>query len=101
MVDEKGEPQNRVRGGQMQMVITQIVPINIYEWAMKSTTKNGSIVFKIESGSSPLKIEFTNAYCVNFNRRIDAMGGGLASSLTIAPEEVSLNGISFDNHWTE
>ena len=77
----------------MQMVITQIVPLNIYEWAMKSTMKNGSVVFKIKSGSAPLKIEFTNAFCVSFNRRIDSSGGGLSSALTIAPEEINLTRI--------
>lgn len=97
--DPKGEPQNKVRGGQMSISITQVVPTSIYNWAMKSTQKEGIIIFKIESGSAPLKIEFFNAYCVNFNRSVDAMGGGLNSSMTIAPEEISINGISFDNHW--
>ncbi|WP_282036651.1 type VI secretion system tube protein TssD [Saccharicrinis aurantiacus] len=100
-VDHKGEPQNRVRGGQMQIGITQVVPTNIYDWAMKSMLKDGEIIFKIESGSAPLKISFLNAYCVGFKRRVDSMGGGLVSSLTISPEEVSINGISFDNHWVE
>lgn len=100
-VDQKGEPQNRVRGGQMQLAITQIVPTNIYDWAMKSMVKDGEIIFKIESGSAPLKISFANAYCVGFKRRIDSMGGGLVSALTISPEEITINGISFDNHWVE
>ncbi len=99
-IDTKGEPQNVVRGGQMQISISQTVPGNIYDWAMKSSLKkDGSIVFKIESGSSPLKIEFFNAYCVGFNRNIDSMGEGLNTVLTIAPEDITINGISFDNRW--
>ncbi len=100
-VDHKGEPQNRVRGGQMHLTLSQIVPNNIYEWAMKSIMKEGEVVFRIKSGSSPLKISFSNAYCVNFKRNINSKGQGLASSMVIAPEEISINGISFDNHWVE
>ncbi len=100
-VDHKGEPQNMVRGGQMHISLSQIVPNNIYEWAMKSTMKNGEVVFKIKSGNAPLKISFSNAYCVNFKRKINATGIGLVSSMVIAPEEITINGISFDNHWVE
>ncbi|WP_235208333.1 type VI secretion system tube protein TssD [Saccharicrinis fermentans] len=100
-IDQKGEPQNQVRGGQMTLSLTQALPANIYDWAMKSTSKEGSIVFKIESGSAPLKIEFTNAFCVSFNRNVNAMGGGLNTTMTISPEEISINGFSFDNHWVE
>lgn len=100
-VDHKGEPQNSVRGGQMHMTLSQIVPNNIYEWAMKSTVKDGEVVFRIKSGNSPLKISFSNAYCVNFKRNINATGQGLVSSMMIAPEEITINGMSFDNHWVE
>jgi hypothetical protein len=100
-IDIKGEPQNRVRGGQMQIAVTQTLPNSIYEWTMKSTVKDGEITFKIKSGSAPLKVSFLNAYCVGFKKRIDSAGGGLVTSLTISPEEISINGISFDNHWVE
>ena len=95
------KPQNEVRGGQMNISMSQALPNSIYNWAMKSIAKEGSIVFKIESGSAPLKINFTNAYCVNFNRNVNAMGGGLKTSMTISPEEITINGISFDNHWVK
>ena len=100
-IDEKGEPQNRVRGGQMQISITQSLPNSIYEWGMKTTVKDGEITFKIESGSAPLKVSFLNAYCVGFKKRVDAAGGGLVTSLTISPEEITINGISFDNRWID
>ncbi|WP_075603021.1 type VI secretion system tube protein TssD [Saccharicrinis aurantiacus] len=100
-IDPKGEPQNKVRGGQINASITQVVPSNIYDWAMKSMMKEGEVIFKIESGSAPLKISFANAYCVGFNRSVDSTGGGLSSVFTIAPEEITLNGISFDNHWVD
>jgi hypothetical protein len=98
-VDGKREPQDHVRGGQMTMTLNQTLPESLYNWAMRSSTKDGKVDFRIESGSSPMKIEFSNAYCLNFNRSINSIGGGINTSLTISPEEVIINGRSFDNHW--
>jgi len=99
--DHKGEPQNEVRGGLMQVTLSQTVPESIYAWAMKTTSKNGVVDFRIESGSAPMKIEFTNAFCVGFQRVINTEGGGLATALTVSPEELRINGISFDNRWVK
>lgn len=82
----------------MLVTISQTVPDSIYAWVMKSTTKCGEVAFKIKTGSSPLKIEFENAYCTNFVRNIEGSSGMLAT-LLINPEEITLNGFSFDNHW--
>ncbi|RCW19697.1 type VI secretion system tube protein TssD [Marinilabilia salmonicolor] len=98
-VDGKGEPQDHVWGGQMTMTLNQTLPESLYNWAMRSSTKDGKVDFRIESGSSPMKIEFFNAYCLNFNRSINSIGGGVSTTLTISPEEVMINGRSFDNHW--
>lgn len=98
-IDHKGQPQNEVRGGIIYATLSQIVPESIYEWAMKNRTKNGTVVFKISSGSSPLKIEFSNSYCLSFKRNIDAVGEGIKTKLVISPEELLINGIRFDNHW--
>ncbi len=97
--DHKGEPQNEVRGGLMQVVLSQTVPESIYAWAMRKSTKSGVVDFRIESGSATMKIEFNNAFCVGFRRVINSEGGGLLTALTVSPEELLINGISFDNHW--
>ncbi|HHT08766.1 MAG TPA: type VI secretion system needle protein Hcp [Candidatus Atribacteria bacterium] len=99
--DHKGEPQDEVRGGLMQLTLTQTLPESMYSWAMKSITKEGNISFKIESGSSPLKIEFSNAYCVGFKRVVSSNGEGVSTALTVSPEELRINGISFDNRWVK
>ena len=39
-------------------------------------------------------------YCIRFNRSI-ANEGGLESQLVISPDEMLINGISFDNHWVK
>ncbi|WP_317044010.1 type VI secretion system tube protein TssD, partial [Geofilum rhodophaeum] len=35
--DAKGEPQDEVRGGLMQLTLTQMIPESLYTWAMKTT----------------------------------------------------------------
>ncbi len=97
-VDYKGQPQSEVRGGRIVLTLTQAVPENIYQWAMTSCLHDGVIEFRSKTTSSHLRVEFTGAYCVNFNRII-AGKGGLSTALTISPEEVTVNGISLYNHW--
>ena len=98
LVDHKGQPQDETRGGRMLIGLTQTLPDSLYRWAMTSTPKNGEIVFRSKTTNAPLRIEFTNAYCVNFERLINA-GTGICSELLISPDEIAINGISFDNHW--
>ncbi len=99
--DAKGEPQDEVRGGLMLMTLTQTLPDSMYAWAMKSTTKEGIVEFRIESGSSPFKVEFSNAFCLGFQRMGNTEGGGVTTALTVSPDELRINGISFDNRWTK
>lgn len=99
-VDYKGEPQNEVRGGMMTIVLSQAVSASVHEWAMKTTPKNGEVVFRSKTASSPLRIEFLNAYCIGFKQTI-IDGSGLKTILQVSPEELSVNGISFDNHWVK
>lgn len=97
-VDHKGQPQSEVRGGRMLVVLTQTLPESLYRWAMTSIPKNGEVVFRSKTTNAPLRVEFTNAYCVNFERQVIDKSG-VSTSLFISPDEISINGISFDNHW--
>lgn len=97
-VDHKGQPQDEVRGGRMLIALTQTLPDSIYRWAMSSIPKNGEVVFRSKTTSAPLRVEFMNAYCVNFQRQIIDRGG-VNTVLIISPDEISINGISFDNRW--
>ena len=97
-VDYKGQPQDEVRGGRMLVTLTQTLPESFYRWAMTSAPKNGEVVFRSKTANAPLRIEFMNAYCVHFERQI-IVKGGLSTSIIISPDELLLNGISFDNHW--
>lgn len=97
-VDFKGQPQDEIRGGRLLIGLTQTLPDSLYRWAMKSEPKDGVVVFRSQTANAPLRIEFMNAYCVNFMRNISNKGG-VVSSLQISPDEIFINGISFDNHW--
>ena len=97
-VDHKGQPQDEVRGGRMLVSLSQTLPDSIYRWAMTSFPKNGEIVFRSKTTNAPLRIEFINAYCVNVARNI-VDGGGVKTDMLISPDEILINGISFDNHW--
>lgn len=98
VVDHKGQPQDEVRGGRMMISLTQTLPDSIYRWAMTSFPKNGEIVFRSKTTNAPLRVEFMNAYCVSFQRNISDKGG-IDTVLHISPDELLINGISFDNHW--
>ena len=99
-VDHKGQPQSEVRGGRIFVTLNEAVPDSMYHWAMKTQAKNGEVVFKSQTGSAPLKVEFTNAYCTDFCRKVDAYSG-LKTGLVISPEKIMINGMEFDNHWVK
>lgn len=97
-IDFKGQPQDEVRGGRIILTVTQALPESMYQWAMTSSMKNGEIVFRSKTASAPLKVEFKNAFCVRFNRVID-QHSGLVTNIVISPEEITVNGTDFENHW--
>jgi hypothetical protein len=51
-------------------------------------------------GITVLKVEFTNAYCINLTRQINAHTG-TNTILVISPEKVKMNGMEHDNFWVK
>ena len=99
-IDDKGEPQDFVRGGKMLIALKELVSENIHLWAMKSNIrKGGEVVFSREGANAVLKVKFKNASCIGFDRVIDAVGG-VSTVLTLSPEQVWLNEVEFYNRWT-
>lgn len=97
--DHKGEPQNETKGGQMLIVLTQALPESFYEWAIKTKSlKSGLVLFRTESSSVPVRIEFFNTTCISFTRQVNSFGG-LQTSLILSPEMVKINGYEHDNFW--
>lgn len=61
----------------------------------------GQISFKTGTSGVIFDVQFTNGYCVNMKRIIEAQGNGLKTILIISPEKLSINGVEFDNNWVE
>ncbi|MDR2816253.1 MAG: hypothetical protein LBB62_06075 [Proteiniphilum sp.] len=99
--DFRGQPQHEIEGGQLTVHISQAATNSLYTWAKTSTLrKSGTVLFQTDLGMTVLKVEFTNAYCINLTRQISAYTG-TNTILVISPEKVKLNGIEHDNFWAK
>ena len=100
-IDEKGEPEGEVRGGKIQLKLSQLPDDLLLRWAgSRWMRKNGELVFKNETGSSPFRVAFTDAACVEFRQETN-MGKGSYTSLLISAKELSFNGILMESGWVE
>ncbi|MDR2145901.1 MAG: type VI secretion system needle protein Hcp [Tannerella sp.] len=98
-VDYKGQPQHETNGGQITLTLTHLPDENLNNWAKRSTLlKSGEIVFTTEMGSPPLRVTFGNAYCIRLTQEYDEFTG-TKTVLVIAPETVTMNGVSHTNYW--
>jgi len=96
----KNQPEGEVRGGRIMITLSQTVRSNIYGWAVKPwVKKNGAVLFKTGTSGVIFEVAFTNAYCIKLHRNIEAIGGGLTTTLILSPEKIMLNGVEFDNCW--
>jgi hypothetical protein len=100
-VDCKGQPQHEMKGGKITIILTQSIGDNIYDWAKRENkTKDGKILFRPRTQGTVLEIVFSNAYCIKLTGNINTYTG-TKTTLVIAPQKVSLNGVPHDNHWKE
>lgn len=91
-VDQKGEPQEDTNGGVLEFSIANFPDKLFSKWMMKETEiKNGVFVFEQGDQSSPLKVKFTDAYCVNMVNRT-SLGKGVFTDYVISVNELDLNG---------
>jgi hypothetical protein len=103
-IDRKGKVTTKVYGGFMQLVLTQIPPNPIIEWALDSRKYMDGVIISVNEENIPLeKIIFKNATCVSFSINYTHKGDSYTTtSITIAAEELSLgNGVSFTNEWIQ
>ncbi|WP_373811209.1 type VI secretion system tube protein TssD [Porphyromonas macacae] len=99
--DEKGEPQSEVHGGCLLVVLSQVPDNALLQWASSQwQRKDGEIVFRNETGTPPLRIAFTEAYCVGLQQET-AIDRGARTALTISPRSVRLNEFTMENSWTD
>ena len=81
--------------------MSELPDTQLLYWATNQWAKrDGEIVFRNKTSSAPLKIKFTNAYCIDMSQRTNA-SQGVITSYVISAENVHLNDILFDNQWTK
>lgn len=98
-IDYKGEPQSEVWGGTLLLKLLQFPDDWLLYWASNQwLKKNGEIVFRNQSSSAPLKVEFTNAYCLEMHQNV---GVGVETLLVISAEKIAINKEIYDNNWTK
>jgi hypothetical protein len=98
-VDYKGQPIEEVCGGIMSCTISGLPPSEIKKWAISSSIlMDGTIDFYQELQSSPLKILFTEAYCLGMVP-FRHSSGEMRTRLTISANDVDLNGKSIFKNW--
>lgn len=91
-VDQKGEPQEDTKGGIVEFSIDSLPDKLLNRWMLReSELKNGVFIFEQGEQNSPLKITFTEAFCVKMATRT-LPGRGLYTEYTISANEIDLNG---------
>ena len=103
-VNEKGKPGGLPYGGIMTLTLSETPDANINEWMMRERMmRDGEIrVFSNKSKideSSVLDITFKDAYCIKYKKQMNALGGGLRTTLIISPRYVKIGVEEFENNW--
>lgn len=100
-IDRKGEPQSEVRSGTLMLVLSTIPDNDILRWATSDTLRqNGSIVFKNETETSALRIEFSDGICVGLSQKVN-MGYGCLTSFSITSPEIKINDMIINKKWVK
>lgn len=100
--DYNGRPAENPRGGQIKILIESTGSVDFLDWMVSSNmTKSGSITFfKRENMASLKKIEFKDAYCLNYKERFNAENSQpMQTQLLISAKEVKVKGTTFKNNW--
>lgn len=99
--DGKGEPQSEVHSGVLSLVLASIPDANIARWATNDYLRvNGSIVFKNETESPILRIDFIEGVCVGLRQSIN-LGTGSTTSFSISSPTLRINDLLIDKDWVK
>lgn len=101
-IDATGKPTSIPKGGTVNLVIESTGNTNLFDWMISATqTKNGSVTFFRRDTSSKLKkLEFSEAYCVDYNETYDHSGEHpMQVELLISALEIKLNDSEYKNNW--
>ena len=100
-VDMKGEPQSDVRSGTLTLVLSTIPDTDLVRWATSdSLRQDGSVVFKNETETPALRIDFCDGICVSLSQKIN-IGGGSLTTFSITSPEMRMNDMLIDKNWVK
>ncbi len=101
-VDQKGRVSTRVYGGTIHIVLPQLPPMDILEWAMESRKYRSGVIVLVDNENIPLeKIFFNNATCIGLDIEYTEQGTSYSTtSIVIQTENMIVgNGTTFAGEW--
>jgi len=103
-VDGKGRAATRVYGGTIHVVLPQLPPEDILQWAMQSRKYHDGMIVLVDHENVPLqKTYFKNAACIGFEVEYTFQGTSYSTtSIVIQAESLVLgSGIPFESEWVK
>lgn len=100
--DNNGKPSNKVKGGQIRLVVESTATELFSEWMVSHTTnKNGKIIFYRRDAMSTMKnVVFSKAYCISFHERFRSEGKvPMQTEILITSNEIKIGNTVFENNW--
>ena len=101
-VDEKGRVSTRVYSGTINIVLPQLPPADILEWAMQSRRYHDGMIVLVDNENIPLeKIIFNNATCIGLDIEYTEQGTSYSTTKLVVQAEKLIvgNGTTFASEW--
>ena len=101
-VDNNGKPANKVKGGQVRIVVESTHTDLFSDWMVSHTsTKDGKVIFYRRDAMSTMKnVSFKKAYCISFQKRFRSEGTvPMTTEILITSNEIKVGNTLFENNW--
>jgi len=100
--DDKGKITTKVFGGNINLLLSQLPPIEIIEWGINSRKYNDGCIVMVDENNIPVeKILFKEASCSFFEIKYVQTGDSYSTTRLIihAGKLMVGDGIEFENEW--
>jgi len=101
-VDNNGKPANKVKGGQIRIVVESTHTDLFSDWMVSHTsTKDGKVIFYRRDAMSTMKnVSFKKAYCISFQKCFRNEGTvPMTTEILITSNEIKVGNTLFENNW--
>ena len=101
-IDPTGRPSSGVKGGTVSFEVEATDDVSLWSSLIDQFKRvKGSIIFKKDNEDSDMqKLEFEDAYVVQFAENFVSVGGNpMTVSFTISAKTLTLNSEPFENEW--